>query len=501
MKAYLLLLTLVCGGLSAAHAQADTDHERVGHIGGASLSVEGSASMSGGRHAPLWLSANRYGLGSTHNYSGYERAALTRPHELDSARAWQLGYGIDLAVTQNHERAFVLQQAYVEAAWKKLRLTVGSKARELETQTGSISSGALSMGINARPIPQVRLDVDWFSMPGTKRWWQWRLYGSYGMMTDGRWQQHWAQPDTRYARHVLYHEKGLFWKFGRTDVLPLTYEIGIRMASEFGGTTYNVSTPRLGQGNQLTDIKHNTDLKSFWDVLICQGSDETDGSDPNTAGNHLGSYVMALTYHGHRWQARAYWERYFDDQSMLTVQYGIRDMLIGGEVHMPANRWVDKACLEFVTTKHQSGAVYHDRTAIIPDKMNGRDNYYNHLLYPGWQHYGFTLGHPFLTSPIYNENHALRFMNNRVRGWHAGIAGSPCEQWSWRALASFTRNWGTYEKPFDECMAQQYLLLEATYRPAWARGWDATMGVGMDHGDLVGNNGGAQLTVRKSFTL
>lgn len=501
MKRIILLsFTLILLPLCAC-AEADSVSLRPGRFGGTTLTVEASGTVGGGNYAPLWLSSNRYGLASVQTSSAYERVRLERPIGLDDGRTWRLGYGVDVAAAQHHERAFVVQQAYAEVAWKVLRLTVGSKQQPMETKPADLSSGALSMGINARPIPQVRLDVDWFNIPGTKGWWQWKFYGSYGATTDGRWQQHWADAGSRYTRRALYHEKGLFWKFGRPDRLPFTYEIGIRMASQFGGTSYNIYSTRLGNGGQLTDIEHKVRLKSFWNALICQGSDETDGSDPNTAGNTLGSYVMALAYHGPRWQARVYWERFFEDQSMLTVQYGIRDMLIGGEVRAPRNPWADGACLEFVTTTNQSGAVYHDRTALLPDKMNGRDNYYNHNLYAGWQHYGFTLGNPLITSPLYNPTHTLYFLNNRIKAWHAGLTGQPAPDWRWRVLASFTRNWGTYAKPYDDCLRQQHFLLEATYTPRWAKGWNGTVAVGLDHGDVTGNNTGLQLSVRKEFGL
>jgi len=470
------------------------------HAETTTLSIETSTTVGGGDNAPLWLSANRYGLASTERASSYERISLQRPISVFSDHKWRLGYGLDLAVTQNHERTFIVQQAFVELAWKIIRLTAGSKQLPMATKSSDLSSGALSMGINARPVPQIRLDIDWFDVPGTKGWWQWRLYGSYGWFTDGHWQKGWAASGSRYTRHVLYHEKGLHWRFGRPDLFPLTYEIGLRMATQFGGTTYNVFSARMGE-HKITDIKHASGIGAYWDALTCQGSDETDGSDPNTAGNHLGSYVMALTYHGSSWQAKAYWERYFEDQSMLTVQYGIRDMLIGGEIRLPSNPFLGGAVLEYITTTNQSGAVYHDRTERLPDKMNGRDNYYNHLLYTGWQNYGFTFGNPLITSPIYNTDHTLRFWNNRIKAWHVGVTGMPSDEWKWRAMASFTRNWGSYEKPFADRRRQNSFLLEASYTPIWALGWNGTFGLGIDRGSIVGDNIGAQLTIRKSLNL
>lgn len=474
------------------------------HFDSNEIGFEASATASTGDYAPMWLTANRYGLSSVRPFSGYQRAFILRNIENDSTRAWRLGYGLDLALAENHERVGIVQQAYVEAAWKCLRLTIGQKELPLETHGSELTSGDLAMGINARPIPQARLDIDWFNFPWTKGWWRWKLYCSFGFTTDGLWQQNWVAPGLRYARHTLYHEKGLFWRFGREDVFPLTYEIGLRMATQFGGTTYNARSIRVEQGKPQ-EYEHAHNFRAFWDALLCRGSDETDGTDPNTAGNALGSYVMQLRYHGSSWQATAYWERFFDDQSMLTVQYGIRDMLIGGEFTMPSNPYVSTAVVEWITMTNQSGAVYHDYTPSIHDRMNGRDDYYNHLHYGGWENYGQSIGTPLITSPLYNKalgyDRNLEFYNNRVRALHFGLAGDPTPEWHWRAMASLSRNWGRYSLPLaDPGMHQNYFLAEATYSPRWATGWSGKLGLGLDSGDILGNSFGAQLTVRYKFT-
>lgn len=54
---------------------------------------------------------------------------------------------------------------------------------------------------------------------------------------------------------------------------------------------------------------------------------------------------------------------------------------------------------EFLRTTDQSGAIYHDHTEAIPDQISARDNYYNHGLYTGWQHWGQAIGNPLFTSP------------------------------------------------------------------------------------------------------
>ena len=466
---------------------------------GLKIGFEAQASVSDGK-TPLWLNANKYGLSSLDKTNGHVRLSALRPAEADSARRWKWGYGIDVAVAASYTSTLVVQQVYGEVAWKKLRMALGAKQQPSVMKEMELSSGALTIGWNARPIPQARFDVDWFSIPYTDNWWQWQFYGSYGMTTDGGWQKSVVPSGEHYTGNVLYHEKALYWKFGKAvhPRVPLTFEIGIQFATQFGGTTYNYT----GRGvSESTVLKHSHNLHAFIDALTFGGSDESDGSSKNTAGNHIGSYNMRLTWHGKTWKASARFERMFEDQSMLTVQYGIYDHLLGADIQLPDNRWLSKITIEHLSTRDQSGAILHDQSVNIPDKMNGRDNYYNHNLYSGYQHWGQTLGNPLLTSPLYNASGSLVFSNNRVKAWHAGLSGDPTPWLHWRALASFTRNWGTYDHPFDDPMNQSYLLLETSVSHPALSGWNATLAAGIDHGRLTGNNAGAQITIRKAFTL
>jgi hypothetical protein len=347
------------------------------------------------------------------------------------------------------------------------------------------------------------MQTDYFSFPGTNQWWKMRYRGSYGLTTDGRWQKDFHLQDSRYTSNTLYHEKSVYWKFGKEEVFPLTFEIGLQMVCQFGGTTYNVK----GRGfNEPTDFHHNEGFQAFWDALFASGSDATDGTERNTAGNHFGSYNMALMYHACNWDARAYFERTFDDQSMLTVQYGIYDHLLGLEVNLPKNRAITSFVIEHISTTDQSGAVYHDKTVNIPDKMNGRDDYYNHLLYSGNQHWGMTMGNPLITSPIYNSGkyyqifgRNIYFYNNRIKAWHIGFSGNPTNELAYRMLLTSTRNWGTYKYPFDDILKQNYYLFELSYSPIRLKGWSFTLGCGYDDGDVLGNSLGCQFALRKTF--
>ncbi|MCF0198874.1 MAG: hypothetical protein HUK02_06065 [Bacteroidaceae bacterium] len=493
-KCVFLLMAALFAVASSADGQ---DHPRLSD--GVEVALEVSGTASTGDFAPLWLSANRYGKVSALANSAYERVAVTRSADVDSLHNWRFGYGADVLLHQNSPSVCLPHQVYVSAAWKKISLTLGAKERTMDLRNDALTTGALLQGVNSTPIPEALLNVDYFGVPGTKNWWQVTMRLGYGMTTDGRWQQRWIGDPTRmrYTGNILHHEKIMYWKFGNEQKFPLTYSIGLQMMTQFGGTSYNINNRGV-----VGTVKHSQNLRSFWHAFFpVGGSDVTDGVNPNAEGNTIGSYNMRLQWTQDDWSVAAYFERMFEDQSMLTVQYGIYDHLVGVEAQLPKNPFLRHVVVEHMSTKDQAGPVYHDATPNIPESYTGVDNYYNHHVYAGWQHWGMAIGNPLITSPIYNADHQLIFRNNRLLAWHVGLDGAPCDQVRWRFLGTFTQNWGTYVFPLAEVEKEQHLLAEATYLPSWAKGWLGTFGLGLTHGQLVGNTFGAQLTIRKTFKL
>lgn len=484
-----LILTQICINCFA--------QEKENIINGLEVAIETQGSIADGT-TPLWLNANKYGLSSLESQNGYLRASAIRPLSADCDRQWKWGYGVDIVGGINYNAKVFVHQAFAEMQWKKLRLSLGAKEQPVEYTNQELSSGALTLGCNARPIPQARIDLDWFSFPGTNNWVKMKLHGSLGMTTDGNWQKSVVPEKEHYTSNVAYHEKSIFWKFGKetNTSFPLTFEFGIQIATEFAGTSYNI----IGRGyDHPSTIKHPFTLQALLDAVTASGSDETDGSSKNTAGNHVGSWNMRLAWHGQDWNAGIRFERMFEDQSMMFIQYGIFDHLVGLDITFPRNPFVSTFTMEHMSSYDQSGAVMHDAALNIPDKMNGRDNYYNHNLYIGYQHWGQSMGSPLLTSPVYNSNGSLIFRNNRVKAFHFGLAGDPLSWIHWRALVTFTRNWGGYDTPLEDPTNQQYYLVEATAKPHFCKGWEASIGLGLDHGKVIGNNHGAQITLRKAF--
>lgn len=459
------------------------------------------AGVASGEHNPFWLVANRFGLASIDKTNGYIRAGLIR--HLDPNPRFSWGFGVDLAGAFNYTSKFVVQQLYGEVRYRSLNLTVGSKQWTNGVVDPALSSGDMLFSANARPIPQVRLEMpDWQWIPYTKQWAAVRGYFSFGHFTDSRWERNRCRPvDQTYAEHRLFHSKGLFVRGGNPDRFPLIFEGGLEMGCEFGGTAYAWNSVT----NKYEIVKFPKGIKEWIKAVIPMGGG--DSNDPNQAGeisnvygNHAGQWSAALSWQPKDagWSARLYYEHFFEDHSMMLFDHAWKDMLLGVQVNLPANPFVTSVVYEYINTRDQSGAVYWDWTPEVPDQISGADDYYNNPNFGNWQQWGMGMGNPLLLSPIYNTNGSLLFMHNRIKGHHLALRGTPHRDLDYRVLLTYTRSWGTYRYPVRNMRHNFNGLVELTYRPHQLKGWAACLGVGADGGNLLGGSFGAQLTICKT---
>lgn len=484
---------------------------------GMNYKTEANTVFSGGENAPFWLTSNRYGLSSVENNNGYLRAGIFRPTEKE--KKFSYGLGLDLAVAYGFTSVFVVQQAYADLKYGLVELSIGSKERAPELKNERLSSGGMALSGNARPVPQVRISLPDYWIIGKRKIFGIKGHLAYGMFTDDNWQQDFAAPQTKRTEHVLYHSKSLYGKIGNEEKFPLVFEGGIEMAAQFGGKAY-------GRGYEpYLDMPNG--IKDFFKVLIPSGSDAADGDYPNVYGNHLGSWSVSFSYKFPTWKIRAYHEHFFEDHSMIIDEYAWkdyvdefgqgnfwsyfppiipskyywRDGLNGIEVTLPPNPYINSFVYEYLSTREQSGVIYHDHTDEFPDQIGGKDNYYNHGTYTGWHHWGMAIGNPLLTSPIYNQDGRIEFKNNRIKAHHFGFSGQPTAEIDYRLLLTHSRNWGTYADPFYEIKKNISMLAEVNYAPQKLRGWKFSASFAFDHGDLLGNNTGGMVSVRKTGSI
>lgn len=491
MRSLISICALLCAVINT-WAQISRLGENVQY----SFSVQGTA--GDGDNAPFWFTNNRYGLGTTENFSGLVRVAMWRTVETDSLWFWRMGYGVDLASPINSENGyFCIQQAYADIEWKMLRLSLGQKERPSELKNPYLSTGGMTLGVNARPIPQIRLEMpNFWAIPGTRGIFSFKAHMAYGWYADAKWQKKFnAGTDNIYTKGSMFHSKALFIRLGNRELFPLEVTGGLEMACQFGGTGFNVQ--QYAGGLLSEEIKLGGNV---WNAFFPSGGDVNDENYTNAAGNQLGSWHLRLDWLKRDWNIGIYMEHMFEDHSQMFFQYGWKDMLLGLEVKLPQNPLLSTMVYEYNTTMHQSGPIYHDKTEENPQQISARDEYYNNHIYGSWQMGGFVMGNPLLLSPVYNNyfGHAgnLSPWHNRVRVHHIGLMGNPSEEWSWRMMYTHQLSLGTYMNPVDEPRSANYILLETTYSPKWCHVLSFAASYGHNDGNLLGNSNGAMLTVR-----
>lgn len=510
-------MTLATQNVAAQHArQYGAEREKLCLGKNIHYKVEAQASVSDGR-TPLWLNANKHGLSSIDAVNGYWRCQVARPLSADSARRWGCGYGVDMALALNHAAGVVAQQVFVEGRWLRGTLTVGAKEYAMELKNNRLSAGSQTLGVNARPVPQVRLALpEYWTIPALGRWLHLKGHIAYGKMTDDGWQRRFTGGKSKYTADALFHSKAGYLKIGSEEdrSLPLSVEMGLEMATLFGGKSC-----RMDEKGHLVTIRNGTGLRSFLKAFVPGGEDVLEKGTvyENAEGDVVGSWVARVNYDADTWRLGVYADKFFEDHSSMFLldydgygagkewnvrkrnhffMYDLKDVMVGAELNLKLGGWLRDIVLEYICTKYQSGPIYHDHSKGLSDHLGGRDNFYNHYIFAGWQHWGQAMGNPLYTSPIYNDDGRIEFKNNRFVAWHLAFDGQPTERVSYRAMITCQTGWGTYDMPYADKRRDTSLMVEATY--CFPRRWQMKAACGLDFGTLIGNNFGFQFTVAKS---
>ena len=103
----------------------------------------------------------------------------------------------------------------------------------MELKNNELSSGSQTLGINARPVPQVRLALsDYWTLPFANGWLHLKGHIAYGMMTDQNWQHNFTAKQSKYTDRALFHSKAGYLKVGNDEVFcPWSLEMGLKMVS------------------------------------------------------------------------------------------------------------------------------------------------------------------------------------------------------------------------------------------------------------------------------
>ena len=293
------------------------------------------------------------------------------------------------------------------------------------------------------------------------------------------------------------------------------------MAAQFGGTSHG-----LPSAEELYSMKHSNGIKAFFNALLPGfGGDEGEGVYSNSEGNTLGCWIARIDYKTKNSTFSLYADKFFEDHSAMfqldydgygsgdrwnekvgkrMIVYDFSDIMLGAEWKKHQPWYIDNVVVEYLHTKYQSGPINHDRTPDLSDHIAGKDNYYNHHIFTGWQHWGMVQGNPLYLSPIYNEDGDINCNGNRFIAWHLGIGGTIVSRLTYRMLASWQRCWGTYYYILPDPRENTSAIAEISYKDFSLfgyNGWNISGAIAMDKGKLRGNNFGVQVTISKNINL
>lgn len=489
-----LLLTLLITTVASVKAQHPIDYR--GEI---------IANAGSGNFAPYYIASNNFGI-MTQPYSTLARAAAWK--EMNTDARFSYGFGVDALAgyssstpylrylpaediftpIDRHAARVWLQQLYGEVKYRCLYLTVGLKETGSALLNDRLSSGDITWSANSRPMPGVRAGFHGFeNIPFTNGWVQLNGEFFFGKPTDNDWLTE------RYNHFNSFITTGRWINYKRLyfrtkPSKPLSVTIGMQAAAQFGGT----------QRSYINGVIDNTEtspakLQDFFKMLI-PGKD-----DEYWAGNHLGSWDIVARYRlrcGH--EIKLYLQSPWEDGSGIGKLNGF-DGLWGIEYKSPVKSIVSGAVIEYLDFTNQSGPLHWDPidngNSTIANQATGADSYYNNYFYNGYAYYGMSQGTPFLMSPLYNLDGYMRYIDTRVRGFHAAIEGSVTQTVDYRAMVSYRLSYGDSYVPRLKKVHDTSWMVEAQWHPATMPGMTIKAQVAMDRGDMYGDNFGAMLSL------
>lgn len=433
-----------------------------------------STVASTGKYAPFWLHNNRYGKIASSPTSALIFAGIEKEFE-NTHQLFDYGFKADMLLRSDK----VKKEVYIHEIYAKARIfvfnfTAGSREQIFGNQDSTLSSGGLLFSKNVLPMPEIAVGIERFTpVPFT-----------YGYLELKGGLRHGWFIDDIYTKVILLHHKYGYVRLG--GKLPVHVEYGIDHVAQWGGTD-----PVTGP------LPHG--LKNFTRIFMAKsgGKDASLSDQINVLGNHLISQGFKLEADVAGIKVNGYWQNISEDRPIKFIganKINKPDGLWGISIKSNTFPYVKGVLYELLNTTDQSGP-YHDKDGLI---YGGTDGYFGGAYPVGWSYYSRTIGTPFITSPLYNENGALSTTNNRVRLHHFGIEGN-IEGFEYRALASFSRNYGTYGSPVN--IPNNSFLLEVNKHIPLLTGFDVSCSVGGDFGEFYGNSMGVLFSIRKKGIL
>jgi hypothetical protein len=359
---------------------------------------------------PFWMAANQYGQIDPRSASALFDVAMRKA--LQPAKRFDYGIGVEMLGRRSEQSALYAHQLYGALKTGPLRWQAGWREHTSGMVDSTLSMGSTMWSRNASPMPKLSVVVpEYVAIPSTKGFLAVRGYFAHG----------WFGPD-RYIDRPYLHEKYAYLRI-RFPGLPVQGHAGFHHNVVWAGTH-----PTQGD---LPD-----GFSNFARVVLGQGAPEGSntsiGEQTNAFGNTVAAYDFALTLAVGGVRGQVARQFYIED----TVSLAFRNVW-DGLWSLSLRRAETGHLVDALLYEHLSMTRQGARTNL--NEPRGPDSYYNNFVYrSGWTYRGRTLGTPLLLA----GEDVPGITNNIVVAHHMGLRGTIRPQLRYRALLTYSRNYG-----------------------------------------------------------
>jgi len=429
---------------------------------------------STGAYAPFWLQSANYGQISASPNSANMNVGFSKDFNKKSA-VFDYGFKADMLLqTYDNKTKAYFHEAYLKARFSVFDLIVGAREEHLGTQDSSLSCGGFLFSKNARPMPKITLGIERFTpVPFTKGYLEVKGAVAHGWFTDNIG-----------GTNILLHHKYIYFRAGGS--LPFHFQYGVDDVAQWGGN--------VASGQQTSS------LSDYLRIVMGSsgGSSALETDQINALGNHILSQSMKVEYCISNFTINGYWQNISEDSPKFMMNTMNKpDGLWGISIRNNTFAIIKGLVYEYLNSTDQSGP-FHDEDGIV---YGGNDSYFwNGIYQNGWTYFSRTIGTPFISSPIFNKNGRISVVNNRVQVHHIGLEGNVLG-YNYKALCSFSKNYGGYFNPYPKMIRNISMLLEVKKQFPKLSNIELGYSVGADIGKLYGNSVGCMVSVRKRGNL
>ncbi len=420
---------------------------------------------------PFWLYSNRNGeiepSVSFLNLTGAEAHLSV----FSKNKNWRYTAGTLLLGGVGDKNYFQVNQIFSGIRYQKWMLNAGLFPDRIIYDGLSSTNGDFHHSNNTRPFPRISLQTDGFVH---------FFFSPDWFFVSGRYEEGLLNDANRYVKHTHLHHKYVWLGFGLNATSFLT--IGLDHYAMWGGTHPTLGKLPSGFGDY------------FRYVLGLPGSDKFIKGDQNLmAGNQLGKYILRFNKKLNTGELEFYLNHPFTDR-MDWSNY--KDNLAGIYFKRNGEKKITSFLYEFMYTKYQR--------VDNPEEIHGYEPYFMHGTYKsGLSYRNRMLGTPFAVPVVIINGTNYGTGNNRIILHHCGVSGYLSGRIKWKTLISFSKNFGTYNKIYDQVnkgffdspKRQLSVLGELSYRSANNR-WKTILSFAADKGGLLPDTFGAQLGIQ-----